>query len=201
MEGLDALSIVGLTLPIMFNESGEICEGFPGESIPRLYIVNSKDELVFALPDANQSQLIYLEQATASIFDNQGAVPPDVLTVNVSNKGGSAGQGSITSNSPLVNILTGTFRSSPVQVSLSFDPSQVELKNTPNYKIATRLCLNKQPGREISVGAGTPALHILFQLVYGSKTIRINGSNVSMPAAATAGDDPDQWGLIKNYRR
>jgi len=191
MEGLDALSIVGLTLPIMFNESGEICEGFPGESIPRLYIVNSKDELVFALPDANQSQLIYLEQATASIFDKQGAVPPDVLTVNVSNKGGSAGQGSITSNSPLVNILTGTFRSSPVQVSLSFDPSQVELENTPNYKIATATLLGTSNQVEIPVRCWNIPPFTSFSSWYnGSKTIRINGSNVSMPVAATAGDDP-----------
>ncbi len=195
MDGLASYSLTGLTLPIIFDPEGKVCEGFPGESAPRLYIVDDEGKLEFKLPEMGPSQVLYTEQAIVSIFDRQGYVPQDVLTLNVSNAGGGAGSGSFSSTSPIISVLSGTFNMSPAQVSVSFDANKIELDPEPTLVKASAILIGLSNQVELPVRCWRVPANTMFASFYNSGLVaRVNGVNIALPEKVKAGKEP--WGPI-----
>jgi thiol-disulfide isomerase/thioredoxin len=186
---LSDLALTSIDTSILFDDKGQVCDDFPGVSLPRLYIVNSNDNLVFWLPQLDDNQLLYLEQAVVALLDGTGFVPPDVGTVNVENTGGKAGKGKLTSSYNQVKVFSSDFESSPASVAISFDPGSINwdkpyetfevsvLGNSNSIHIPVR-CWNIERGKTIT------SYHD------GASVIRTDGIDINVPSPCTSGDNP-----------
>lgn len=186
---LSDLALTSIETDIIFDDKGQVCTEFPGVSLPRLYVVNSNDNLVFWLPQLNENQLLYLEQAVIALVDGTGFLPPDVDMVNIENAGGRAGKGKLTSSFSEVKVFSGEFESSPASVAVSFDPMNINwdkpyetyevslLGNSNTIHIPVR-CWNIERGKTITT------FHD------GGSSIRTDGINISIPSPCVSGDDP-----------
>lgn len=190
-DGLEKLSLVGLTLPIIFDSGGTVCKGFPGVSAPRLYIV-SGEKLIFSMPDINPSQLMLLEQALSNIINGQSYLPPDAYTATVTNSGGKAGSGTLTSANPLISIPNPKFSKSPSQVSMTFNPDMVTTGNAVKMEKATLTLLSPSSQSEIPVRCWVlPSHHMFSSYIADTNSIRINGVAHTLPEKCLGGDDPE----------
>jgi thiol-disulfide isomerase/thioredoxin len=191
-DGLSNLSIAGLTLPIIFDSDGIICQEFEGEAVPRLYIVDEAGNLLFELPEMNSSQIPYLEQAVASLMSGSTTLPSDVQTVEITNKGGTSGEGSLTPASPNLTVLQSKFRMAPTKVSVSFQQSAVaEETNLPAFKKASLTLLGNSNQQDIQARLWKlPKFSVFTTFSNGSDLVRFGKIWRKMPAISTVGEDP-----------
>jgi thiol-disulfide isomerase/thioredoxin len=190
-DGLEKLSLVGFTLPIIFDSGGMVCKGFPGVASPRLYIV-SDEKLIFSMPDINPSQLMLLEQALSSIISGQSYLPPDVFSATVTNLGGKAGNGTLTSANPLISIPNTKFSKSPSQISMTFNPDIVKTGNAVKMEKTTLTLLSPSSQSEIPVRCWVLPNHYMFSsFISDTTSIRINGVSHTLPEKFMGGDDPE----------
>lgn len=192
INGLANLSIAGLTTPILFDSDGSICQEFDGQAVPRLYIVDSAGNLLFELPDMNESQIPYLEQAVSAITSNSTRLPQDVQSVTVVNNGGTAGEGTLTPASMDILVLKPKFKSSPAKVSASVTSMPLESETSlPAFKKTTLTLLGNSNQAEIPVRYWKlPKFSIFTSFTDGSKKVRFGKAWKTMPSECVGGDDP-----------
>jgi thiol-disulfide isomerase/thioredoxin len=186
---LSDLSLTGITVPIIFDDRGQVCSEFPGVSLPRLYIVDKDNELVFWLPQFENNQVLYLEQAVVSLVEGSGFVPPDVDVINIENQGGRAGSGRLTSSAREIKILSGEFSSSPSSVAVSFNPEEVTWdKKFSSFELTL---LGKSNTIHIPVRCWRIESDKTFSSFHdGVNEIRIDGIDKELPTPCLSGDDP-----------
>ena len=190
--GLSSLSIAGLTTPIAFDPDGKVCSEFGGQAVPRLYIVDSAGNLLFELPDMDVSQLPYLEQAVSAIVTGSTSLPPDIQTISITNKGGSAGEGSLTPTKPSVMVLKPKFKMSPVNVSASFISSVLQdEQNLPAFAKSGLTLLGNSNQQDISVRLWKlPKFAVFTSFSDNSDMVRLGKIWKKMPQVCKAGENP-----------
>jgi thiol-disulfide isomerase/thioredoxin len=191
-NGLASLSIAGLTTPILFDSDGSICAEFGGEAVPRLYIVDIAGNLIFELPDMNESQIPYLEQAVSAIVSNSTSLPQDVQTITIINQGGNAGEGSLSPSNQDISVLKPKFKTSPTKVSISLSSAPLEKETTlPAFKKTSLTLLGNSNQSEIPVRYWKlPKFSIFTSFTDGSKKVRFGKAWRIMPSECLGGDDP-----------
>lgn len=191
-NGLANLSIAGLTTPILFDSEGSVCQEFDGQAVPRLYIVDSAGNLLFELPDMNESQIPYLEQAVSSIASKSTTLPQDVQTLNIVNNGGMAGEGTLTPASQDIQVLKPKFKSSPAQVSASITSLPLENEsNLPAFKKSMLSLLGNSNQIDIPVRYWKlPKFSIFSSFSDGSRRVRFGKAWRTMPSECVGGQDP-----------
>lgn len=191
-KGLSDLSIAGITTPIIFDSEGSICSEFGGEAVPRLYIVDSAGNLIFELSDMDESQIPYLEQAISSLASNSTKLPQDIQSVTIINKGGNAGEGSLSPTNQDITVLKPKFKSSPAKVAVSVSSAPLENEQAlPAFKKTTLMLLGNSNQVEIPVRYWKlPKFSMFTSFVDGLKDVRFGKTWRTMPLECTGGDDP-----------
>ncbi len=192
LDGLSSLSIAGLTLPIIFDPDGIVCNEFAGEAVPRLYIVDEAGNLLFDLPELDSSQIPYLEQAVASIVAGSASLPTDIQPISVKNTGGAAGEGSITPANPEITVLKPKFKSCPATVAVSFQTSVLSAEeNLPAFKKANLTLLGNSNQTTIQARMWKlPKFSVFTSFSEGSDMMRFGKVWRKVPQACKAGENP-----------
>ncbi|HOO96477.1 MAG TPA: stalk domain-containing protein [Caldisericia bacterium] len=187
-NGLAQYSLESLTVPILYDDKGQVCQGFPGTTTPRVYIIDDSNKLVSWFPEFNKSQKLYLEQAIIKLTSNSGYVPPDVLTLTVGNRGGRIGSGTLTSRDMAISVLENSFESSPTNISVSFNPEAV--KWTDKRYSTELLLLGKSNSQTIPVRCWNLQSDTMLSSYYhGSEVIRIDGITHNLPRQCEGGEE------------
>ncbi|MEZ4812387.1 MAG: stalk domain-containing protein [Caldisericia bacterium] len=188
-ENLAKMSLTKVTTPIIFDTVGQVCSAFPGSEFPRVYIADRNNKLVFWLPQYSSDQMLYLEQAIIKIIDGSGFVPPDIDSINISNLGGKAGSGRVTSSSSAITVLNGAFDISPAKVALSFNPDEINWNKS--YESFEITLLGNSNSVHLPVRCWNIGLDQTFATFHdGLDEIKIDGLVKPLPEICESGDDP-----------